>query len=398
MKRSSADRLTRVEGDAPMGMLFRQYWLPVLHSERLVADGVPMRVRILGENFVAFRDSEGRAGMVGELCPHRGISLQLARNEGCGLRCIQHGWKIDAAGKVVEAPNMPPDAPLERIATNARPVVERHGIVWAWFGETENPPPLTPYDFTTLPEGHVDSFAAVGQCNWLQLLETLWDPFHVAVLHATSLGRAASEGSAKSTYSRGVMEFQFTPTDHGFYFHYKENTSRFGIPFVLPSWSYSMLGSKVDDDYVALGHIPVDDQNHLMWGVVFNPFKPLAPDGNGSKLLRSVPRKYDYRDDISRENLWRQDRDRMASGESFTGLDAAPAPYAVFAEDIATIESMGPICDRSQEHLAPTDQVVMRGRGRLLELLDELESGRPAPGRKGEALGVLPTFEILQTA
>jgi phthalate 4,5-dioxygenase len=398
MKRSQADLLTHVEGDAPMGGLFRQYWLPVLHSERLVADGAPVKVRMLGQNYAAFRDTNGRVGLINELCPHRGVSMLLARNEDCGLRCIQHGWKVDASGKVVEAPNMPADAPLERIDTNARPVEERHGIVWAWFGDAEQAPPLTPYDFTTLPEGHVDSVMATGQCNWLQLLETLWDPFHVSILHGTSLKKASASGNAKSTYSTGLMELEYESTPYGFFYNSTSDGKTTGTPFAMPCYCYHMLGANTDDDYLALGHVPVDNEHMLMWAIVFNPFRPLSPTGAGRKLLDTFPKKYEYRDHISRENMWGQDRARMANGDSFSGLDTSPTGFAVFSEDLGTIESMGPIFDRTREHLAPTDKIVMRGRGRLLEILADLDKGVPAPGTGAELQGVLPFCNYFQLA
>ncbi|WP_404478814.1 Rieske 2Fe-2S domain-containing protein [Novosphingobium sp. BL-52-GroH] len=398
MKRQDADLLTHVEGDAPMGALFRRYWLPVIQSARLTPGGAPIKVRILGEDYAAFRSPNGKAGLIGERCPHRGVSMLLARNEDCGLRCIQHGWAIDTAGTVVEAPNMPSGAALHQIPTNGRPVQESNGIVWAWFGVAEEAPPLTPYDFANLPDGHVDSVVSVGQCNWLQLLETLWDPYHVSVLHSTALRNAQKAGNAKSTYSSGVMTFDFEATPYGFFYHNQSDGKRIGTPFVLPCWSYHMLTADVEGDYLALGHVPVDNANHLMWGIVFNPFKPLAPDGNGRKLIDSFPRRHDYRDHLSRDNLWQQDRARMESGESFTGLDVAATPYGVTLEDFATIESMGRIYDRTQEHLAPTDIAIQRGRSRLLELLRDLQGGRPLPEAGEEVRGVLPTLKLYEPA
>ena len=125
-----------------MGSLLRQYWVPAIRSERLDAGGAPVRLRIFGENLVAFRAHDGRVGIFDEGCPHRGVSLSLARNEDNALRCIFHGWKIDVTGKLVDIPT----EPSERCAAFAESVKfgryqthEEGGIVWAWLGRGEAP-------------------------------------------------------------------------------------------------------------------------------------------------------------------------------------------------------------------------------------------------------------------
>jgi phenylpropionate dioxygenase-like ring-hydroxylating dioxygenase large terminal subunit len=138
MTQEDNDRLTRVEGDAPMGAMMRQHcWIPALLSLQLMADGAPRRLRLLGNDYVAFRDSDGRLGVLDEGCPHRNTSLVLARNEDCGLRCIFHGWKVDVHGQVVEAPTHAPDpeAFAAKIRTRSYPTVEGGGLVWVWLGD-----------------------------------------------------------------------------------------------------------------------------------------------------------------------------------------------------------------------------------------------------------------------
>ncbi len=179
------ERLTRVEGNAPMGRLMRDHcWIPAILSVQLAADGAPRRVRLLGTDYVAFRDSAGNIGFLDEGCPHRNTSLVLARNEECGLRCIFHGWKMDVSGQVLEAPTHDPDpeAFAAKIRTRSFPTVEGGGVVWVWLGDTEAPP-FPHLTFTVLPETHVWFAATPVACNWLQAVEATIDSAHVGTLH-----------------------------------------------------------------------------------------------------------------------------------------------------------------------------------------------------------------------
>src|SRR5579875_913665 len=153
------DLLTRVGPGTPMGEMLREYWAPVLRSQALEADGAPVRVRLLGENFVAFRSTDGRVGFFDEGCPHRCTSLALARNEDNALTCIFHGWKIDVSGKVVEVPSEPPERRAEfaaKVRVKHYPVREAGGLVWVYLGKREQPPEFPRLEFTQLPASHID--------------------------------------------------------------------------------------------------------------------------------------------------------------------------------------------------------------------------------------------------
>ena len=188
--------LTRVEGDAPMGRLMREhYWIPALLSAQLEADGAPQRVRLLGEDHVAFRASDGRVGFFAEACPHRGCSLVLARNEECGLRCIFHGWKIDVGGFVSDVPTHAPnpEAFAAKVPVEHHPVHEGGGIVWVWLGATPAPPfPELP--FTALDDRQVWMTITKAYCNWLQGVEATLDSAHVGTLHEAYITRWADTG------------------------------------------------------------------------------------------------------------------------------------------------------------------------------------------------------------
>ena len=129
------EALVRIGPGTPMGTLMRLFWIPFYPTDKLVADGQPKRVRLLGEDLVAWRDSEGRPALIANACPHRGAPLMYARNEECGLRCVYHGWKFDVAGKVVDMPTEPERSRVkDRVRAKAYPCRERNGVLWTLYG------------------------------------------------------------------------------------------------------------------------------------------------------------------------------------------------------------------------------------------------------------------------
>ena len=177
--------ITRVGPGTPMGALLRQYWVPAMLSSELPRpDGPPVRVLLLGEKLIGFRDSAGRVGLLANLCPHRGASLFFARNEGCGLRCVYHGWKFDVDGRCTDMPSEPPDSNFkDKVRARAYPCVERGGLVWAYLGPREVPPPLPDLEATQLPDGEYNAIAYQRNCNWLQGMEGDIDTAHIGFLH-----------------------------------------------------------------------------------------------------------------------------------------------------------------------------------------------------------------------
>src|SRR5579884_3960363 len=186
---SQADNelLTRTGPGTPMGNLMRRYWIPTLFSHQLAEpDCPPVRVRLLGEDLVAFRDTEGRVGLLHQHCPHRGASLFFGRNEECGLRCVYHGWKFDVNGNCVDMPNEPPESDFKhKVKATAYPTVERGGVVWAYLGPRETPPPLPELPANIHEDGSVFAFMIEG--NYLQIVEGDIDTTHASFLHYGSL-------------------------------------------------------------------------------------------------------------------------------------------------------------------------------------------------------------------
>ena len=186
LTKAENDLLCRVEGDAPMGGIMRRHWLPAVLSEQLPErDGDPVRVRLLGENLVAFRDSEGRVGVVDETCPHRKASLFYARNEECGLRCLYHGWKFDVDGNCVDMPSEPTESPLrQKVKIKSYPTHEQAGFVWVWMGPANEMPAFDPPVFQPTPDTKISISKMIVDCNWAQILEGAIDSAHSSSLHS----------------------------------------------------------------------------------------------------------------------------------------------------------------------------------------------------------------------
>ena len=176
--------LTRVGPGTAMGELMRCYWIPAALSSELERDGAPVRLMLLGEKLIAFRDSAGRVGVMDHRCPHRCASLFLGRNEEGGIRCVYHGWKFDVAGNCVDMPSLPPPGFKEKVKAKAYKVVERAGVVWVYMGARAEAPPLPAFEILDMPEDEIRVSFIQRDCNWLQALEGEIDTSHFGFLHA----------------------------------------------------------------------------------------------------------------------------------------------------------------------------------------------------------------------
>jgi phenylpropionate dioxygenase-like ring-hydroxylating dioxygenase large terminal subunit len=377
--------MTRIEGDAPMGRLMREnYWIPFAMSDHLVRGGGPMPVRVLGENYVAFRAEDGRIGFLDERCPHRRASLVLARAEGDCLRCIYHGWKIDAAGRVVEAPTQ--QVRSERFAAGVHvvhfPVHEAGGLAWVWLGG-ENAPP-----FPTLPFSDADLYrywvVSRVPCNWLQGLEGSVDSVHVAMLHQTWIALSVGmEEHANLSYALAhaapTYETEFTAygmraaalrttADGGTYVRITEH--------MMPLVTITPVGSTEPRAGAVFVISPVDDTHHLLFFGTVGPTPHSAVPLDQIKMQDPsyAPEPGDYaglRGD--RSNAWGQDRALMRDGH-FTGFGRS-----LIEEDVAIQTSMGPILDRTKEHLSSSDVAVAQLRRMLLDALAASDAGALPP-------------------
>jgi len=390
LTREENELLCRVEGDAPMGTMMRRYWLPAIPSAELVADGAPKRVRLLGEDLVAFRDTNGKVGLLDENCPHRGASLVLARNEACGLRCLYHGWKLDVEGRVLETPPEPDSLPRagrgelnfkDKVRALAYPVHEAGGLVWAYLGPRESEPPPMDFEFTHFPESHVLVLSAITSCNWAQALEGVIDSSHTNYLHSNAV-RPADTGKGVSIYKEdanlerpsndGAPKVEAQNTPYGFRYAairkplVDADKNRYIRVTLFAAPCYAIFPAP--DRWIFLqAFVPVDDTHTRFVFVMVKRDEPFTAEqrvthAKRSGLLAGHDLDEEGRPIRNRANNWLQDREAMKGG-SFSGITG------VNTEDITMQESMGAIYDRSKEHLGTSDVAVIRMRRLMLDSL-----------------------------
>jgi len=369
LSREENELLTRVGPGTPMGELMRRYWVPVCYSKELAnPDCPPIRVTLMCENLVAFRDTMGRVGLVDERCPHRTASMFFGRNEECGLRCVYHGWKFDVEGNCVDMPSEPGDSSFKhKVKIKAYPCIERGGAVWSYMGPAALQPEFPDLEWTMVPDSHRYLTRHVQECNWLQAVEGGFDTSHLAFLH---------KGTVPD--SRLTTRYEVIPTDFGFIGctgrDPKDGLVEWSVNvFMMPFHkiiSYTPMGAHV--------WAPIDDESTMNWSVDYNVERPLTEE----EEERSRKFLYIHTENIpgtdrsvqNKDNDYRIDRALQASGKSYTGI------RGVGMQDCAIQESMGPIADRSIEHLGISDTLIIKVRKLLLQTVREAQSGATPPG------------------
>lgn len=368
------ERLTRVTGDAPMGRMIREnFWIPFARAEALKIGGAPLRVRLLGTDLVAFRGEDGTLGLLDEHCPHRRASLALARVEGCSLRCIYHGWRMDRTGAVVEVPSEGErsDKFAASVRTNRYHAREGGGLVWAFLGQGE-PPPLPPLPFMDVPPQGRWWSRMVVRCNWLQGFEGALDSVHLNWLHQGWADAQANDVMvpAPPRYEIETMDYGLrtaairpTPTG-GLHFRVAE--------FISPFFAFSASRQPaIPSDCSCFISVPIDDENHMLFFGFWDETGELA---DMSQFFAGLDPDDLVTEDFDRANNWGQDRQAMRDGH-FSGFTRS-----VLHEDVGVQMSMGPIVDRSREQLCGTDLAIVRMRQFLLAHLDRFEASGRADG------------------
>jgi phthalate 4,5-dioxygenase oxygenase subunit len=372
LTKANNDRLTKVTADAPMARLMRERcWVPFLRDAALIV-GVPQRVRLFGEDFVAFRAEDGRVGFVDERCPHRGVSLALARVEGCTLRCIFHGWRIDVTGAVVEVPSAGASSAefAARIEFNHYPTREAGGLIWVYLGKKVVPEfPKLPF-MDVPPECRVSTRSTVP-CNWLQGLEAGLDSSHLGWLHQSWVGDVRTPDAARFTVS---PVYETKDTSYGMRAaairDLPDGNSFVRIcEYVLPFTVMNQTDRPVTEgrEYACFMAIPVDNETHLLFWCIWNQGAPLADVSSFSKRACDYNNYATFRG--TRENNWGQDRAAMRAGH-FSGFTEN-----LLEEDVVVQISMGAVADRTREHVCATDVAIVKARLQLLKLLKTFEAG-----------------------
>lgn len=286
LSRQDNEALTRVGPDQPLGRLLRRYWIPAAMSEEIaVPGGSPVRVGLLGEKLVAYRDPQGRVGLVQEFCPHRGASLYYARNEDGGLRCLYHGWKVSEQGRILETPAEPADSRLkDRLCHRAYPVREAGGIVWTYMGPPELMPPFPVHPWMSLPESQLLVVKMYQDCNYLQGVEGDLDPAHANYLHQDfdQLDQSwvgAGWNSISELMHDGAPRIDCEDTPHMMRVVATRTSPRPGQEYVrvtewvAPFYCYTASGPRESRGFKAW--LPIDDDRCFTFYIHFDMYKPL---------------------------------------------------------------------------------------------------------------------------
>jgi phthalate 4,5-dioxygenase len=382
------ERLTRIGPGTPMGNVFRRYWTPALLSSELPErDGAPVRLRILSEDLIAFRDTEGKVGLVSAYCPHRRAPMFFARNEECGLRCVYHGWKFDVTGSCVDMPSEPPDSLFKsKVRIEAYPTREASGVVWAYMGPPGHEPPFPDFEWMRTPQTHRHVSKTFQDCNWLQALEGGLDSAHSSFLHNEDL---KNKGYIRNADTAPRLEVDKTP--YGFcYAGIRTVGDRDYVrvyQYIMPAQQCRgfVKGNKEGESWhipSIHGHfwIPIDDEHVWTWNWMYSyePAQPLTHEyatqfemvaGRGPG--DNIPGTFRLKKNLGNDYLI--DR-QLQKTRTFTGITG------INTQDIAVQEGMGPICDRTKEHLGTTDRAVIIARQLLIESTDDVEQGRDPRG------------------
>ncbi len=421
--------MCRVGPGTPMGNLLREYWIPALTPDDLTPDGPPMRMRLLGENLIAWKSTAGKIAIVQNACPHRGASLFFGRNEEDGLRCVYHGWKFDVTGACVDMPSEPAESNFKtKVRVVSYPCVERNGIVWTYMGPRETPPALP-----ELPP-NLDAGCTVNrrlqESNFMQALEGDIDTVHAGFLHFGHL-------AADRDFLKGSAD----------YYAIKQREARFeSYEHEIGSTYAAVRPAESDNDYWRTGHylmpfytmnapgvlplknsanawVPLDDENTMVWGFGPQRLFGLDPESAGIGGLKVGVRQTDeprgrfdpypqrtagqrgflfrnfepdttdwlgrFRPIANKHNDYLIDRELMANMErddsaplrgTYSGI---PGP----GQDPMAQETMGTIYDRSQEHLGTSDAMIIRARRALINAAKDLrDHGKMPPGVENPSL------------
>ncbi len=378
--------ITRTGPGTPMGKLFREYWLPALLSSELPGpDCDPVRVLMLSEKLIAFRDTNGQAGLVAESCPHRGASLFFGRNEECGLRCVYHGWKFDVAGNCVDMPNEPAESNFkQKVKAVAYPCQERNGVIWTYMGPRETPPALPELESNMQAEGRYWVQASRTECNWLQRIEGDFDTSHASFLHSGSVRVQDTKPGTFQYYMvrNKAPKYYVIDTPGGvMYAGYRDaepgQTYYRIAQYIFPAVAMTptqVLGSRVQNSF----SVPMDDTHTMRFnfGLSNADGTPINRDLSQFKYLPNTTDWYGrWRLEPDASNDYLIDRDLQRRNVEYTGIKG------ITQQDIAICESEGAIYDRTTEHLGTSDTAIISIRRRMIAAARALdEQGVVPPG------------------
>ena len=407
------DILCRVGPGTPMGNLLRRYWMPALLSSELPApDCPPIRVRLLAEDLIAFRQKDGRVGLVANSCPHRGASLFFGRNEENGLRCVYHGWKFDCEGACTDMPSEPAESNFRtKVRANAYPTVEKGAVVWCYMGPQETMTSFRDFIGANLGSYRWRSNKTLSQCNWVQGLEGNLDTAHISFLHRNLADFVVEPdetdlpgypSNSMTTVIRGRDQapcIEIQDTWYGFRYAGLRDTPRGYVharvtDFVMPFMAYIATIPVGGDNCLMM--VPIDDDNYWRWGFATKPAtivpgrdSPAANAmGPGARSPGGPAQLDPNRPRPNKGNDFLIDRAAQRS-RSFTGIQG------IGQQDMAVTESMGDVYDRSREHLGTTDASIIHMRRMLIKAAKDLVAGIQPSALTGDFASIRSAEKIL---
>jgi len=388
LSKEENELLTRTGPGTPMGNLFRRFWIPALLSEELPGpDCAPVRVTLKNEKLVAFRDTDGKVGLLNRYCSHRGAAMFFGRNEEGGLRCVYHGWKFDVKGRCVEIPNATVgSAFMNKCTLKSYPVQEVGGMIWTYMGPAEHMPELPHFEFLQVPSSnyYVSKFRAEG--NWLQSLEGECDSGHVGFLHRYLQQDAVSAGSTggQNFVSRiPHVHWEIEQTDYGLMMAAQRDlgdgranwrANLFMLPHTTP------IATVRGVTMTCHIRVPIDDESSWLYRPRWNPARALTVNElsqfkhGGEDYPELIPGTYIPKENKSNDYLLDRSVQRHFS---YTGIRSLAAQDMAVQSDQA-----GVIADRTQENLVSADRAVIMMRQKLLKAARDLEAGKEPPEAK----------------
>jgi len=391
---SMMQTLVRTGPNTATGTLLRRYWTPILLSSEIAQpDGPQIRVRILGESLLAFRDSGGRVGLISEFCSHRGASLYFGRNEEHGIRCSYHGLKFDHLGRCVDVPQAP--HLCERMSIAGYPCIERAGIVWAYMGPADRQPQTPGVEWANLPAEHVFVSKRLQECNYLQAMEGGIDTSHVSFVHRYEVDNDPfHQGTKANEYIKkdGNVTFEIERHEGGLTLFGRRHGEPDSYYWRVTQWIFPWFNLIPPfGDHALGGHawVPIDDHNCWAWSINFRPDRPLSEqERRDLEEGRGVHCEYEpgtnvpggsWRPRANRENDYLIDRQAQKERRAYSGV------FGFAAQDASLQESMGPIQNHACERLLPSDRAIVMARRMLYEATQGLEQGREPPGLAASA-------------
>ena len=374
LSKEDNDFLTRVGKGTPMGEMMRRYWHPIATSAELpLPDGDPLRTRLLGEDFVVFRNTDGQVGVLDELCTHRGASMALGRVEEGGIRCIYHGWKFAVDGSIMDLPNHADPRLKARLKAPAYPVHEVSGLIWTYIGPKDKQPPFRRFAFDDVPDAHRILFRVNLHANYLQMWEGGTDTSHVGILHS-NLTRPGWLSQSGGQTTREIDDMvsdawdDMSPTldieNTAFGFHYasiRKTGTRHNVrlvPLFLPNGRVIQF----PDFFTTVFDVPMDDEHTASYLIDASPTRTLDLSARMQRSGLVEERFYQDNTFVANWNdRFGQDREAMRNKLNWSGF------HGITQEDSVISRSMGAIYDRSKEHLVSSDAAIVQLRRRLME-------------------------------